>query len=121
MKKVKSRSLSILILVAIAILGMGFYIGRYVIFGSQWALAPFNQTVFQRGILNIGVVTDRNGVVLAGVTDGRRTFASNADIRRATLHAVGDLEGNVGTGALKAFASDLTGYNLITGSYSLLN
>jgi len=121
MRKVKSRSLSIMILVAIAILGMSIYIGKYVIFGSQWASAPFNQTVFQRGILNIGVVTDRNGVILAGVTDGKRTFASDADVRRATLHAVGDLEGNVGTGALKAFASNLTGYNLITGSYSLSN
>ncbi|MCL2662646.1 MAG: penicillin-binding transpeptidase domain-containing protein [Oscillospiraceae bacterium] len=119
MRKVKSRSFSILILVAIAILGMGFYVGRYIVFGSQWASAPFNQTVFQRGILNVGVVTDRNGVILADVTDGRRTFASNADVRRSTLHVVGDLEGNVGTGALTAFASDLAGFNLITGSYSL--
>jgi len=100
---------------------MGFYVVRYIAFGSQWASAPFNQTVFQRGILNIGVVTDRNGVILADVTDGRRTFANSAEVRRATLHAVGDLEGNVGTGALTAFASDLAGYNLITGSYSLFS
>jgi peptidoglycan glycosyltransferase len=121
MRKVKSRSLSIYILVAVAILGMGIYVGRYIVFGSQWASQPFNQTVFQRGILNIGVVTDRNGVILAGVTDGKRTFASNTEVRRSTFHVVGDLEGNVGTGALIAFASDLTGYNLITGSYSLLS
>jgi peptidoglycan glycosyltransferase len=100
---------------------MSYYVGRYIVFGSQWASAPFNQTVFQRGILNVGVVTDRNGVILADVADGRRTFASSAEVRRSTLHVVGDLEGNVGTGALSAFTSDLTGYNLITGSYSLLS
>jgi peptidoglycan glycosyltransferase len=121
MKKVKSRSFSIYILVAVAILGMGFYVGRYIVFGSRWAGAPFNQTVFQRGILNIGTVTDRNGVILADITDGKRTFADNADVRRSTLHVVGDLEGNVGTGALVAFASDLAGFNLITGSYSLFS
>jgi len=121
MRKVKTRSLSIYILVVVAILGMGFYVGRYIAYGSRWASAPFNQTVFQRGILNIGVVKDTNGVILADVTDGRRTFASSAEVRRSTLHVVGDLEGNVGTGALFAFASDLAGYNLITGSYSLFS
>jgi peptidoglycan glycosyltransferase len=121
MKKVKSRSLSIYILVAVAILGMCIYLGRYILFGSQWASAPFNQTVFQRGILNTGTVTDRNGIILADVTDGKRTFADNANVRRSTLHVVGDLEGNIGTGALTAFASDLTGFNLITGSYSFFN
>jgi len=119
MNKVKTRALAVLLLVAVAILGMGFYVARYVVFGSEWASAPFNATVFSRGVLATGVVTDRNGVVLADVIDGRRTFADNGDVRRATLHAVGDMDGNIGTGAMKIFASDLAGYNLITGSYSL--
>jgi len=118
MSKVRTRALSVFILVVIALLGMGFYVARYVIFGAEWASAPFNATVYRRGVLAIGVVTDRNGVVLAGVTDGKRTFAENPDVRRSTLHAVGDMEGNIGTGALSVFAPELMGYNLITGSYS---
>jgi len=121
MKKVRTRALSVLLLVGIAVLGMGFYVGRYVFQGAQWASAPFNAAVYRRGVLTVGTVIDRNGVVLADVTGDERTFASNADVRRSTLHAVGDAEGNVGTGALSVFASDLTGYNLITGSYSLNN
>ena len=35
----------------------------------------------------------------------------------ATLHVVGDLYGNVGTGALTAFAKQLTGYTLLGGAY----
>jgi len=118
MNKVKSRALSVLILVGIALLGMGFYVFRYVMYGSDWASAPFNATVFRRGVLATGTVYDRNGVILAGITDGNRTFAESGEVRRATLHAVGDMEGNVGTGALSIFAPELMGYNLITGSYS---
>jgi len=118
MKKVKTRALSVLLLVGIALLGMGFYVVRYIISGDDWASAPFNSTVFRRGALAVGVVTDRNGLVLADISDGRRSFAENSDVRRSTLHAVGDADGNIGTGALSVFAPELMGYNLITGSYS---
>ena len=121
MNKVKTRAFAVLLLVFIAILGMGFYFIRLLIFGGQWASAPFNRTVFTNAMLAVGVVTDRNGVILADVTDGRRTFADSADVRRATLHAVGDKEGNIGTGALAVFAPQLMGYNFISGSYSLSN
>ena len=116
MNKVKTRALSVYILAAVAVLGMGFYVVRLIISGSEWASTPFNVTAQGRGS-----IVDRNGVVLADITDGRRTFADNADVRRATLHAVGDSRGNIGTGALVAFASERTGYNFITGSYSLTN
>ncbi|MCL2392912.1 MAG: penicillin-binding transpeptidase domain-containing protein [Oscillospiraceae bacterium] len=119
MNNVKFRTFSMLVLVGIAILGMGFFTVRFVMFGEQWAGAPFNATAFQGGVLTAGSITDRNGIVLADMTDGRRTFAANGDIRRATLHAVGDRGGNIGTGALSLYAGELMGYNLITGSYSL--
>ena len=119
MSKVRTRAFSLILLVVIAMLGMGFYVVRYIVSGAQWASAPFNATVFHGGTLAIGTVTDRNGVILASSENGRRTFNESKTIRLATLHAVGDREGNIGTGALKAFASDLIGYNLITGSYSL--
>jgi len=121
MSKVKTRALSVLILVAIATLGMGFYLVRLIIFGGEWASAPFNATVFRNAVLAVGAVTDRNGVMLADVTDGRRTFAENGDVRRSTLHAVGDKDGNIGTGALAVFAPELMGYNFITGSYARSN
>ena len=118
MNRVKKRALSIFLLIIIALIGMGIYTVRYAMFGHEWASAPFNSTVFRRGVLTVGTVTDKNGVTLAGSEGGRRTFADSGDVRRATLHAVGDADGNVGTGALVAFASDLMGFNLITGSYT---
>jgi len=118
MNKVRTRSLSLYLLIAVAVLGMGFYVVRYIIYGNEWASAPFNAAVYHKGALAVGRVTDRNGVILADVTDGKRSFAESKDVRRATLHAVGDLNGNIGTGALYVYAPELMGYNLITGSYS---
>ncbi|MCL2279362.1 MAG: penicillin-binding transpeptidase domain-containing protein [Oscillospiraceae bacterium] len=116
MNRVRRRALAVYLLVAVAVLGLGFYVVRFFVHGSAWASAPFNQTVHRAGILTVGRVVDRNGVVLADVTDGRRSFADSAEVRRATLHAVGDREGNVGTGALSLFAAELMGYNPILGS-----
>ena len=118
MKKVKNRALCALLLVAVAIIGLGYYIIKYAVSGGEWAGASFNSTVYSSGTLAIGTLNDRNGVVLSGVTDGKRTFADNADVRKSTLHAVGDLQGNIGTGALKVYAPELIGYNIVTGSYS---
>jgi len=134
MNKVRTRAYSVLLLVAIALLGMGFLVVRYFINGTEWAtvqakfneeeqvtvLARFNRNVYQNGrLVAYGIVTDRNGVLLAGSNDGIRTFAESADVRRSTLHAVGDMHGNIGTAALSVFSSDLMGYNLINGIFSV--
>jgi len=119
MYRVSKRTLSVLILVAVAVLGMGFYLVRYFVYGGTWVAAPFNTTVYSGGTLVLGRVTDREGVVLADVKEGERTFAESPAVRRSTLHSVGDREGNVGTGALRVYASQLIGYNPVSGAYSL--
>ena len=118
MKKVKNRSLCALLLVGLAIIGMTYYIIRYAVMGGEWASASFNTKVYSGGALISGTLTDRNGVMLAGIKNGKRIFAENADVRKATLHVVGDLHGNIGTGALAVYAPKLIGYNIITGAYS---
>lgn len=121
LSKLKGRTFSVLILVFLAVFGLGFYVVRYIIFGEQWASAPFNSAIFTDGVLTAGRVVDRNGVVLADVDSaGNRTFAASEDVRRSTLHAVGDKYGNIGTGALSVFAAELAGFDLISGSYSPL-
>lgn len=118
MKKVKNRALCALLLVAVAIIGLGYYIIRFAVSGGDWAGASFNSTLYSGGTLMAGTLTDRNGVVLSSATDGKRTFAESTDVRKSTLHAVGDAQGNIGTGALSVFAPEMIGYNIFTGSYS---
>ncbi|UOO36916.1 penicillin-binding protein [Oscillospiraceae bacterium CM] len=118
MKRVGKRSMAVLLLAALAVVGLTLYIVRLALDGRKWVSFQSNATVYTGGVLNVGTVLDRNGLILSTVEDGTRVYADDATVRKATLHAVGDLSGNIGTGALSAFASRLAGYNFITGAYS---
>ena len=115
MKRVKRRAWSALILAAALILGLGVYTYRFAVYGRDWANFRANQSVWETGTLAMGTVTDRNGAVLADIADGKRVYSDDAETRIATLHAVGDAGGNIGTGALRVFADRLSGYNPVTG------
>ena len=91
---------------------------KYFLDGGSWASSAFNRHLYNSsGQLASGTVLDRDGDVLSEVVDGQRTYYDNATVRKATLHAVGDLQGNIGTGALNAFADKLTGYSLLNGAF----
>lgn len=122
MKKIKNRSLLALLLVGITLICLVYFLILLIINGGDWASAQFNPAVYRRGVLVAGTLVDRNGVVLATIDDdGARVFADSSDVRRATLHAVGDSEGNIGTGALSFYSAELIGYNFFTGVYSRTN
>jgi len=99
------------------LLGSCVFIVRYFTSADRWVgyLTTFT------GQASTGRVLDRDGDVLSYVDkDGKRCYYDNPTVRRATLHAVGDRQGLVGSGALTAFSSRLSGYNLLTGTYSPL-
>ena len=116
MNKVKHRAMSALIVAALIIVGLGVYIVRYLENGAKWA--TFAVGGYTSGVVSMGTITDRNGVVLANADGSSRTYADDWSVRRACYHAVGDYTGNVGSGALSAFAAQLAGYNPITGTYA---
>lgn len=115
MKTVKQRAFAALVLVFALLLGLGVYVWRFAQHGAEWAGFGGNPAIYSGGRLTVGTVTDRNGLVLADAEDGTRTYASDPELRLATLHAVGDASGNIGTGALTAFAAELGGYSPVTG------
>ena len=116
MNKVKHRAMSALIIAALIIVGLGVYIVRYLEDGAKWA--TFAVGGYTSGVVSMGTIVDRNGVVLANADGSSRTYAEDWGVRRACYHAVGDYTGNVGTGALSSFAAQLAGYNPITGTYA---
>lgn len=118
MKKIERRALLCLTLAVLLAAGLGVFIVRYLIDGGSWASSAFNRHLYNsEGVLAAGTVLDRDGDVLSAVADGRRTYYDGETVRKATLHAVGDLQGRIGTGALNAFADRLTGYNLLNGAF----
>ncbi len=118
MKKIEKRAVLCRILALFLALGLVIFLGKFVLHGGSWASSAFNRHLYNNaGQLAVGTVLDRDGDVLSAVENGRRNYYKDATVRKATLHAVGDPQGSIGTGALNAFADRLTGYNLINGAF----
>lgn len=121
MRKIEKRAVLCLIIALALIAGLGLFCFRFVKNASDWAAYPYNRHMYSNsGQLLSGTILDRDGDVLTEVKDGERVYYPDSTVRRATVHAVGDGSGYIGTGALTAFADRLSGYNLITGGYSPL-
>lgn len=116
MKKVTTRSFAALLLAGLIVIGMAVYIFRLVRDGGQWASFYANESVYTDGAIDRGTVTDRNDLLLAFSGPDGFGYADSSDVRTACLHAVGDMNGSIGTGALTVFRSTLVGYSLITGT-----
>ena len=118
MRRIERRAVVCAILALVLAAGMAVFLGKYFLSGGDWVSSAFNRHLYDpNGVLATGSVLDRDGDVLSTAKDGKRTYYDNETVRKATLHAVGDLQGNIGTGALNAFADKLTGYNLINGAF----
>lgn len=121
MRKIEKRAVLCLIIALALIAGLGLFCFRFVTNAADWAAYPYNRHMYSNsGQLLSGTILDRDGDVLTEVKDGERVYYPDATVCRATVHAVGDGSGYIGTGALTAFADRLSGYNLITGGYSPL-
>lgn len=121
MRKIEKRAVLCLIIALALIAGLGLFCFRFVTNAADWAAYPYNRHMYSNsGQLLSGTILDRDGDLLTEVKDGERVYYPDATVRRATVHAVGDGSGYIGTGALTAFADRLSGYNLITGGYSPL-
>ena len=115
MKKIEKRTVVCLILTLILLLGVGLFVVRFFLNGGSWASFAANRHLYNsQGQLSVGRVLDRDGDVLSWVDEsGNRQYYANQTVRMATLHAVGDPNGAIGTSALVAFADQLSGYNFL--------
>ncbi len=122
MNTVTKRAYVLLAVIIAFIAGVGILGASYVLEGGTWATSRVNSHLYSGGeIRNAGKILDRNGVVLAQSKNGKRVYNSDKNIRKATLHAVGDTYGFIATGAHTLCRDSLTGYSLVDGIYTLIN
>ena len=119
MRKLEHRAIICLTLAAVLFLGLMVFTFRFVRDGADWATFYANSHIYEDGRLSIGRIYDVNGKLLASNKGGKIIYNKDETIRRATLHAVGDMNGNIATSAESAFKSQIVGYNLLTGTYSV--
>lgn len=117
MNRIAKRSVAILILVAVLVGGLSLFIGNYLANGSDWVMHEGSPHLYSGENLGTGLVVDREGLLLLDLNNGR-SYSVSKELRMATLHWLGDRQGNVNAPALAAYAKAMAGYNSLTGLYS---
>ncbi len=117
MNRIMGRARILLILVLVLALGMGFFLGEYLLRGGSWVLFPGSPHIYNAGNIGCGTMTDRDGILLLDLTGGR-VYSQNADLRRATVHWLGDRKGNISAPALAHYAEKIAGYDFFDGVYA---
>ena len=97
--------------------GVALFGYRFVKEGDAWASFYGNSQIYTDGRINRGTVTDREGELLLECTRDGFHYSDSYNVRRATVHAVGDPGGNIADGAINMYKSQLIGYDLLNGTY----
>ena len=117
MRKQERRAWICLMLVLVLLAGVGLFGYRFVKFGGEWATFYGNTQIYTDGMINRGTITDRYGEELLSCSPDGFEYYGGYETRVATVHAVGDPQGNISDGAISIFKSQLIGYDILNGTY----
>ena len=106
-----------LLLAFVLFAGVALFGYRFVRNGGKWASFYGNSQIYTDGRINRGTVSDRFDEVLLECTRDGFYYNDSYEVRRATVHAVGDPDGNIASGAINIFKSQLIGYDILNGTY----
>ena len=120
MNRIATRAMMILILILLLSAGLTFFLGEYLVEADDWVTFTGSPHLYTKGKVSAGAITDRNGLLLVDLTDGR-TYAAEESFRKSTLHWVGDRLGNIGVPYLNHYTKELLGYDPVGGIYSYGN
>ena len=117
MNRVTNRAWIMLVFILALVGGMTFFVGEYFLKSEQWVLFTGSPHVYEQSSIGTVVVSDRDGTVLLDTTDGR-VYAEDAAIRQATLHWMGDRQGNISTQVVGHYTKEVAGYDQLNGVYT---
>lgn len=117
MKILSRRAMVAALFLLLFAVGIAGFLITYLRDAPAWVRYPANRHLYTAGQLKAGTVYDRSGAVLAQTVNNTRVYNGNADVRTALMQTVGDSNGDIATGAQVAFASQLTGWSLLNGTY----
>lgn len=118
MNRIAKRSGVVSILVILLLAGFVFFLVEYSVNASKWVITPGSPHVYAGENFISGAVTDRDGILLLNMQGEDWTYSSDAAIRQATLHWVGDREGNIEVPATPNYYEDVINYDYVNGLYT---
>ena len=89
MNRIASRGFAVIILALVLFVGFGLFITEFIVNSDSWVVNPGSPHVFKGENLNCGVVVDSEGILLLDMQNDR-TYSSSEQIRKSTVHWVGN-------------------------------
>ena len=117
MNRVAGRAGITLLLVLLLLVGFVLFLFEYVIKAEDWVVFDGSPHVYSGGNIGCGTVVDRDNILLLDM-NGQRKYSSLEELRLSTVHWLGDRKGSINAPALPAYASELVGFDLLSGVYS---
>jgi len=117
MHRVTNRTWIVMLFIGILTVGMGLFLFEYATESDEWVSFSGSPHVYNKSNLGYGTVCDREGTVLLDTTDSR-VYAEDAAVRKATVHWLGDLQGNINAAALASYAGHMAGFDKVNGIYA---
>ena len=116
MRTTAKRSIVLYIILFCFLFGIGFLTWKVYSDGENWVSYGYNGHIYaEDAVVDLGIITDRNGILLFESEDGAKSYSENYNLRLSTLHTIGDRQGYIGTSLMANSFSDITGYNFVTG------
>ena len=108
MKMITKRGIFLWILAVAFLFGLGFMTYSLVENGDTWVMKTYNTHIYKNGdLIGAGTIKSADGAVLAETQDGKRVYAEDPTVRKATLHTVGDTKGFISSGIQSVYKADL--------------
>ncbi len=117
MNRIAKRAKSLILLAAILLGGIAFFVGEFCANADKWVVFSRSPHVYSGGNIGCGVVVDRDGYLILDLNEGR-TYTEDLELRKSTIHWVGDRYGMISAPALPSHLSESAGFDLMNGLYS---
>ena len=117
MNRVTRRAWIMMVFIGILVGGMVFFLYEFLTQSGDWVVSVGSPHVYNNSNIGCGLVTDRSGLLLLD-TRTERTYSPDLNIRKSTLHWVGDRSGYINATAIANYAQEMAGFDLVNGVYS---
>ena len=117
MNRIAGRARATVVLVLLLVSGFIFFLVEFFVKADSWVVFPNSPHVYNNGNIDYGVVTDREQYLILDLRDGR-TYAEDTQLRKSTVHWVGDRYGEISAPAVPEYATQMVGFDYLNGLYS---
>lgn len=116
MNRIAGRAWAVVLLSVALISGLVFFLCEYTANAGKWVVFSGSPHVYNGSNINCGVVVDRDSFLLLDMTQDRQ-YSADAQVRKATVHWIGDRQGSIYAPALPYYSTQIAGFDLLNGVY----